>query len=73
MKTAKEWFLTLPEPYGQMAIKNTQKEDERDGSQCLYAIYYSLSAAIASAFVWADSEEGYDFWEAIGQNAYYDL
>lgn len=70
MKTAKQWFLTLPEPYGQMAIKNTQKEDKRDGSKCLYEFHSSLNSAIASAFIWADSEEGHDFWEAIEENTF---
>lgn len=61
--TAKEWFLTLPEPYGQMAINNTSKIKLKE-------VYEQLSLALVFSFTWKFTDEGFDFWEAIHDNIF---
>lgn len=58
--TAKEWFLMMPSPYSEMAIKYSDKRLNQD--------YPTASFALACMFYWGATEEGFDFWEAIEDN-----
>ena len=53
MKTIKEWFDTLPEPYKSQAIKNTTDLDAQESS---------LSRALKFAFVWDYTPEDFYYW-----------
>lgn len=55
MKTIREWLEELPEPYRSEALKNADK-DKLDAMEDL------LSHAIAEAFDWEDSPQGFDYW-----------
>lgn len=68
MKTAKEWFLTLPEPYGQMAIEATEKQDKDKGKPFLNREIRYLEDALLYSFEWGRSDQGYDFWDGIYDN-----
>lgn len=69
MKKAKEWFLTMPKPLGQMAIAYTEREDKRDGTNFIERYWPSLPPALGASFIWADTDEGFDFWNAVQLNA----
>lgn len=58
MKTALEWFRTLPEEEGKRAIANTS-------SSKLERVYSSLSQAIFESFLWKNTPEGNDHWFSI--------
>ncbi len=58
MKTAKEWFETLPEPAHTQAIFNTLDTDIVN--EC-----HSLPDAIETSFVWQYTREGYLYWKKL--------
>lgn len=58
MKTAKEWFETLPEPERTQALFNT--EDIDIANECR-----TLSDAIETSFVWHQTREGYKYWRKL--------
>ncbi len=65
MKTALQHFNLLPEPYGQMAIEETIRQD------CKFVLtmsFQSTSETLSGAFVWSKSEIGRDFWDGISNN-----
>jgi len=55
MKTIREWFNDLEEPYKTQALENT-------GEKSLKIIAESMSEALSSAFYWADSYQGHQYW-----------
>ncbi len=58
MKTAKEWFETLPEPERTQALFNT--EDADIVNECS-----SVVDAIETSFVWGNTREGYKYWKKL--------
>jgi len=58
-KTIREWLEELPDGYRERAIKNY--DPDHDDSY----IINSLWSAIVITFVWRDTPEGYDFWNAV--------
>ena len=62
MKTAKEWFQKLPEPY------RTQALDNSDG---LKIKHQSLPDAIMGNFTWDDTPQGDEYWYKIHGRAKY--
>ncbi len=57
-KTMLEWLNELPEPYKTKAINNTHKRLQQ--MQIL-----NMKHAIGSAFMWANTDERYDYWKQI--------
>ena len=53
MKTIKELYETLPEPYRTQAINNSYNKDE---------MFSSLYDALLSGFLWSETPEGFDYW-----------
>jgi hypothetical protein len=60
MKTAKEWFQKLPEPYRTQALENS------DG---LKIKYQSLPDALMGNFTWDDTPQGDEYWDKIHDRA----
>ena len=58
MKTTREWYNELPNDIKIKALANT-KWTTIDSSDA------SLSQALLSAFVWADTPEGMDYWSEV--------
>jgi hypothetical protein len=56
MKTALEWFKTLPEPYKAQAIENTPIEE-------LDKKHFSLKGALFYSFVFNATEQGFIYWD----------
>ena len=61
-KTIKEWFEQLPPDVRENAIANTAKH-------VLHQPADSLFMAINNAFVWADTPQGHEYWQAIYNGA----
>lgn len=58
MKTIKQHFEELPEPYRTQALENmAASDDERD----------SLKKALYSGFVWAETPQGHDYWSDVAK------
>lgn len=53
-RTIKEWIETLPNPYREQALKKDNTFHNQEVN--------SLSVALETAFIWADTEEGGDYW-----------
>ena len=68
MKTIRQHLLSMPSPYGQMAIEETinqgYKHELKDPEPSLYS-------ALLQAFIWSRSELGISFWGAVADNAKY--
>ena len=62
MKTAKEWFETLKEPYRTQAIDNTS--DEYLGKE-----YEHLSDALLSSFSWIETPQKFYYWDELYENS----
>lgn len=63
MKTVRQHFESLPEPYRQQAIDNTSK----------YYLEYeelSLDLALKRCFIWDNTEQGFDYWNEFYNNMY---
>ncbi len=58
LKTRKEWFKTLEEPYRTQAINNTIQQNE----SLLEVEKESLSIALSMGFTYKSSPEGVDYW-----------
>lgn len=56
MKTAKEWFETLEEPYRTQAIEITSNED------MLNLEYEGLLYALYGSFTWFETPQGHEYW-----------
>lgn len=52
MKTAREWFSELEEPYRSQAIKRIDKNNE----------YESLRMALLCEFTWSETPQGHEYW-----------
>lgn len=61
MKTIREWFEELEEPYRTQAISNSKKFNP--GGLDLQD--RSLSDALTSAFLWESTPEGHDYWHSL--------
>ncbi len=48
----------LPEPYRTKALRNYSKKRSLSKPTC-------LASALTRAFVWRDTEEGFEFWHAV--------
>jgi hypothetical protein len=55
MKTVKQWFETLPEPYRTQAIENSLPGN-------LLATVGSLQMAFSCGFTFRHSKEGLNYW-----------
>ena len=55
MKTIREHFEQLPEPYRTEAIENTKYD-------ILGITEYSIADALLSAFTWDNTKQGYMYW-----------
>ncbi len=53
MKTIKEWLMELPEPVRSRALKYEIGFND---------VHICLTAAIGTAFTWAATKEGSDYW-----------
>lgn len=60
MKTAKEWFSELEEPYSSQAIENIE----------LDIACKSLREAFFFAFIWSDTPQGYNYWYDLVNHTY---
>lgn len=63
MKTAREWFHDLPEPYRSQAIENIEI-----GARSIYRD--SLADALINSFYWDETTQGNDYWERVYNLAY---
>lgn len=61
MKNAIDYIRKLPKPYNEMALKY-------GSNRTFYRKVGYASRAIYGLFVWANTDEGHDFWEAIHDN-----
>lgn len=61
MKTVKQWFETLPQPYSQQAIDNTSPYQ-------LTLEYDDIKTALLSAFVWEHTLQGHDYWNKLQES-----
>lgn len=52
MKPIREWLNELPEPYRSQAMENYMNASNRKVA----------STALADAFFWDQTPEGYDYW-----------
>jgi hypothetical protein len=57
MKTVRQWFETLPEPYRTQAIENSLPGN-------LLATVSSLQMAFSCGFTFRHSKEGLNYWRA---------
>lgn len=64
-KATSEWFKELPPNLSRVATQNAIPMRLLDK-------YSSLRGALAGAFVWSKSEEGFDFWFGISKALQYD-
>lgn len=60
MKTIKEWFEELEEPYRSQALFNHIKEHGGETD-----IVKNLEDALYSGFSWNDSPEGHNYWSEL--------
>jgi len=58
MKTAKEWFETLEEPYRTQAIENTDED-------LLKEKFFNLSKALIYSFLWGNTPQGHEYWSIL--------
>lgn len=58
MKTIKQWFETLDEPYKSQAIACT--DADRLHIEC-----ESLYSAVSGAFTWGNTEQGHMYWSSV--------
>lgn len=58
MKTALEWFRTLPEPMRTEAVRNTR-------TYKLVNVYTKAHLAIMGSFNWDSTPEGDEYWDSI--------
>lgn len=56
MKTIREWFEELPEPYRTDALDNMEDAEKS---------VKSMSDAIDYSFVWSRTEQGHDYWSSL--------
>lgn len=56
-----DWFQQLPEHYSKIAISNSMPEK-------LSRTCTTVTEALAFAFHWGKSKEGYEFWESVQQH-----
>lgn len=56
MKTIRDWLEELPEPYKTQAIDNAPENNLKCQDD-------SLHEALAGAFFWSYTKEGYDYWD----------
>jgi len=62
-KTRKEWFSLLPPDVEKMALENTRGE--------LHTKSESMLNVLTKSFVWRNTPQGYDFWNAIANDEKY--
>lgn len=55
MKTIREWFNSMPEPYRTEALVNCSMED-------LDKQKPTLKQALSGSFYWAKTPQGADYW-----------
>jgi len=55
MKKISDWYKELPTPQKEMALDNLD-------ISFAGVLTTSLSSALSEGFVWADANEGYDYW-----------
>lgn len=58
MKSVKQWFEALPEPYKTQALNNTQQHRVTRETT-------ALSGAVMIAFEWGKTTEGFDYWDSL--------
>jgi hypothetical protein len=64
MKTIKEWFKTLPEPYASQAIANSLPGN-------LEAKVSDLFIALSCGFKYRRSPQGFDYWKSFQDDLYF--
>jgi len=61
--TIAQWLDRLPEPIREQALYYYGLDsDDKHSNLMSYSTFY---LALKSAFGWAETEQGYDYWEAI--------
>lgn len=68
MRSALEWFQTLPEPYQSQAIENARNRGRRFGEDRLSVMKECLASAISGSFAWLSSPEGDEYWRILHTN-----
>jgi hypothetical protein len=63
MKSTKQWLNELPDGYRERALKNLNLDDEAASME-----EESIIRALNVSFVWYDSPEGHDFWNAVQEH-----
>lgn len=64
LKTVAAWLETLPEPYRTQAIDNMLERRKTE-------LETSLRLAIANAFVWDETPQGYDYWASVAVGGFH--
>jgi hypothetical protein len=59
MKTIREWLNELPEDVRDKAIANTEE------NVLAIKFYTNLADALNGAFIWEESQQGFDYWNEI--------
>ena len=69
-KTIRQLLSELPECYRERAIQNALNDEGGLGIDRLLEgpFKHSPSDAIGSSFIWMDTPEGHDFWEAVDRH-----
>lgn len=66
MKTVKQWLEELPEPIRTQAFENVEKQNRGDVlKNVLYHEFNLFKRALNTAFIWGNSNEGYEFWNKV--------
>jgi hypothetical protein len=61
MKTIAQWLSELPDGYRERAEKNLQDSKPYTGD----SVHDCMPDALSDAFVWHETPEGHDFWDAV--------
>ncbi len=62
-ESLEEWFLFIPHPYGQLAVKRRGEDDTHYSSRKIdIKTIKSPAAALMEGFSWGQTKEGWTFW-----------
>lgn len=65
MKTIRQWFEELPEPYREKAIRNMEEQVLTHKHIYPDNKVYDQETALYSGFVWSSTEEGIEYWSDV--------
>lgn len=76
MKTAKQWFDLLPKEVRDKALEAIKEQHNNSpiakeidlASHILNKYYSSIGEALASSFIWGDTQDKQSYWEGINDD-----